>query len=77
MTDPLVDVAVRVYDDVADHATLAEVLTVVGQCRTDLTPPARPRYLSWSSDWPGSGSPITPPCTPPRMDRFLNPPRRA
>ena len=40
MSDPLVDVAVRVYDDVADHATLAEVLTVVGQCRTDLDTPS-------------------------------------
>jgi hypothetical protein len=40
MSDPLVDVAVRVYADFAEHATLAEVLAVVGRCRTDLDPPS-------------------------------------
>jgi len=40
MADPLVDVTVRVYADFADHATLAEVLTVVRQCRTDLDTPS-------------------------------------
>jgi hypothetical protein len=41
MADPLVDVAVRVYADFADRATLAEVLAVVGRCRTDLDTPSR------------------------------------
>ena len=40
MADLLVDVTVRVYADFADHATLAEVLTVVRQCRTDLDTPS-------------------------------------
>ena len=40
MADPLVDVTVRVYAEFADHATLAEVLTVVRQCRTDLDTPS-------------------------------------
>ena len=36
MADPLVEVAVRVYADFADRATVAEVLAVVGRCRNDL-----------------------------------------
>jgi hypothetical protein len=61
MADLLVEVAVRVYAELADRATLAEVLAVVGRCRTDLDPPALRRFPKWSSDWPGSGSPITSP----------------
>jgi hypothetical protein len=71
MADPLVEVAVRVYAEFADRATLAEVLAVAGRCRTDLdTPPPR-RYPKWSSDWPGSGSPITSPRVPPATDLDL------
>jgi hypothetical protein len=33
---PLVDVAIRVHADFAQHATLAEVLTVIDGCRRDL-----------------------------------------
>ena len=40
MADPLVDVAVRVYADFADRATLAEVLAVIERCRTDLGTPS-------------------------------------
>jgi hypothetical protein len=40
MADPLVEVAVRVHAEFADRATLAEVLAVVGRCRTDLDPPS-------------------------------------
>jgi hypothetical protein len=40
MSDPLVDVAVRVYADFAEHATLAEVLAVVAGSRTDLDTPS-------------------------------------
>ena len=40
MSDPLVDVAVRVYADFAEHATLAEVLAVVARSRTDLYTPS-------------------------------------
>jgi hypothetical protein len=40
MADPLVDVAVRVYADYAEPATLAEVLTVIAQCRNDLDTPS-------------------------------------
>ena len=40
MADPLVEVAVRVYADFAGHATLAEVLTVIGRCRSDLDTPS-------------------------------------
>jgi hypothetical protein len=40
MADPLVDVAARIYADFAADATLAEVLMVVGQCRTDLDTPS-------------------------------------
>ena len=40
MSDPLVDVAVRVYADFAEHATLAEVLAVVARSRTDLDTPS-------------------------------------
>lgn len=29
----------RVYADFAEYATLAEVLAVIGRCRTDLDPP--------------------------------------
>jgi hypothetical protein len=36
MADPLVEAAVRVYADFADHATLAEVLAVVARARNDL-----------------------------------------
>jgi hypothetical protein len=36
MADPLVEVAVRVYADFAEHATLADVLTVIARCRDDL-----------------------------------------
>ena len=39
MADPLVDVAVRVYADFAEHATLAEVLAVVARARNDLDTP--------------------------------------
>ena len=40
MTDPLVDVAARIYADFAADTTLAEVQTIVGQCRTDLDTPS-------------------------------------
>jgi hypothetical protein len=40
MADPLVDVAVRVYAEFADRATLAEVLAVVARCRNDLDTPS-------------------------------------
>jgi hypothetical protein len=40
MADPLVDVAVRLYAEFAEHATLAEVLAVIGRCRTDLDTPS-------------------------------------
>jgi len=40
MADPLVEVAVRVYADFTEHATLAEVLAVIGRCRTDLDTPS-------------------------------------
>lgn len=40
MADPLVEVAVRVYADFAEHATLADVLTVIGRCRNDLDTPS-------------------------------------
>ena len=36
MADPLVDVAVRVYADFAERATLAQSLAVIARCRTDL-----------------------------------------
>lgn len=36
MADPFVEVAVRVYGDFADHATLAQVLAVIEGCRDDL-----------------------------------------
>jgi hypothetical protein len=40
MADPLVEAAVRVYADFADHATLAEVLAVVARARNDLDTPS-------------------------------------
>jgi len=40
MADPLVEVAVRVYADFAEHATLAEVLAVIARCRNDLDAPS-------------------------------------
>ncbi len=40
MTDPLVDIAVRVHRDFADHATLTDVLTVIEGCRRDLDTPS-------------------------------------
>ncbi|HEU5267667.1 MAG TPA: hypothetical protein VFU35_13250 [Jatrophihabitans sp.] len=40
MHDPMVEVAVRVYADFAERATLAEVLAVVGRCRSDLDTPS-------------------------------------
>jgi hypothetical protein len=40
MADPLVEVAVRVYADFAEHATLAEVLAVIARCRNDLDMPS-------------------------------------
>jgi hypothetical protein len=40
MSDPLVDVAVRVYADFAEHATLAEVPAVIARSRTDLDTPS-------------------------------------
>ena len=40
VADPLVEVAVRVYADLADRITLAEVLAVIGRCRTDLDTPS-------------------------------------
>jgi hypothetical protein len=39
-TDPLVEVVERVYAEFADRATLAEVLAVIGRCRTDLDTPS-------------------------------------
>jgi hypothetical protein len=36
MSDLLVDVAVRVYADYAESATLCEVLALVDHCRADL-----------------------------------------
>jgi hypothetical protein len=40
MADPLVEAAVRVYADFAEHATLAEVLAVIARCRNDLDTPS-------------------------------------
>jgi hypothetical protein len=40
MTDPLIDVAVRVHRDFADDATLTDVLTVIEGCRRDLDTPS-------------------------------------
>jgi len=40
MADPLVEVAVRVYADFAERATLAEVLAVIARCRNDLDTPS-------------------------------------
>jgi hypothetical protein len=40
MADPLVEAAVRVYADFADHATLAEILAVVARARNDLDTPS-------------------------------------
>ena len=40
MADPLVEAAVRVCADFAEHATLAEVLTVIARCRNDLDAPS-------------------------------------
>ena len=40
MADPLVEVAVRVHADFAEHSTLAEVLAVIARCRTDLDTPS-------------------------------------
>ena len=71
MADPLVEVAVRVYAEFADRATLAEVLAVVGRAAPIWTPPAPRRYPKWSSDWPGNGSPITSPRVPPATDLDL------
>jgi anti-anti-sigma factor len=39
-SDPLLDVALRVYADFAQHATLAEILAVIAGCRTDLDTPS-------------------------------------
>jgi hypothetical protein len=39
MADPLVEVALRLYPDFAEHVALAEVLAVVGRCRNDLDAP--------------------------------------
>ena len=36
MADPLVEAAVRVYAEFADHTTLAEVLAIVARARNDL-----------------------------------------
>ncbi len=33
--DPLVEVAVRLYADYAEHVTLADVLPVIDRCRID------------------------------------------
>jgi hypothetical protein len=40
MADPRVEVAVRVYADFADRATLADVLAVVARARNDLDTPS-------------------------------------
>jgi len=40
MADPLVEVAVRVYADFAEHPTLAEVLAAIGRYRSDLDTPS-------------------------------------
>ena len=40
MSDPLVEVTVRVYGDFADRATLAEVLAVIARARNDLDTPS-------------------------------------
>lgn len=40
MADPFVEVAVRVYAEFADRATLADVLSVVTGCRDDLDTPS-------------------------------------
>ncbi len=40
MGDPLVEVAVRVYADFAERATLAEVLAVIARARHDLDTPS-------------------------------------
>lgn len=57
MADPLVEVGVRVYADFAEHATLAEVLTVIARCRTDLDTPSAAASRNLSNAWPGNGSP--------------------
>ena len=43
MVDPLVEVAVRVYADFAEHATLTDVLAVIARCRNDLRHAQQPR----------------------------------
>ena len=40
MADPLLDVVERLYAEVAAGLTLAEVLAVVGRCRTELDAPS-------------------------------------
>ena len=50
MADPLVEAAVRVYADFAEHATLAEVLAVITRCRNDLDTPSAAALPNWSSD---------------------------
>jgi hypothetical protein len=40
MADPLVEVAVQVYADFAERATLAEVLAVIAGARNDLDTPS-------------------------------------
>jgi hypothetical protein len=70
VADPLVHVAVRVYADFADRATLAEVLAVVGRARSDLDTRVPRRCRSWSSGWPGSGSPMASPTLRPASARL-------
>jgi hypothetical protein len=40
ITDPLVDVAVRVHGDFSEHATLTQVLAIIEGCRRDLDSPS-------------------------------------
>jgi hypothetical protein len=40
MADPLLDVVERLYAEVASSLTLAQVLAVVGRCRTELDAPS-------------------------------------
>jgi hypothetical protein len=71
MSDPLVDVAVRVYADFAEHATLAEVLAVVARSRTDLDTPSAGALPELVERLARRGWPTTSPRLPPRTERLL------
>jgi hypothetical protein len=73
MADSLVEVAVRVYADFAEHATLAEVLAVIGRCRNDLDTPSAAAFPNWSNDSPGRGSPTGSNCRSQTLGKTTGP----